>query len=384
MPEIEPTGNHLMAFGVGCFHFGIRVTKPRSLSQEDYIKDIRSCLEGIDTISDINIDYSPIGNQLERIELAEQPDSMEEGECFPNLGYFEYSFSIYLPYRLQAELTDTEEEYIDSGSEHFRIHTNYTFHGPVSFIECQGAALDSSPSSAVVAVRNYLERQINEKNSSVRFENIGPSPFHADFHLVQVHDSDSKETMFEAEYKYNPGYDVITIRAAETRQSRDLAHLKHLLFRSLEAELGFFYELMRKRSAQMNDWAQIEADLEKLLKTTPEKGCRARLLGPIERRKKQKTLFHDLLSFRANKIFLDSSRQEVYRGLYDSGKYAEIFLKKYLDEEIDNMYTYPTNDILEMVRFEEERTAKTFEWTAVLLAAIVGGVVGSVVTHFIR
>ncbi len=378
IPEIESTLSHSTAFGVGCFHFGIRVIEPRSFSPDEYIEDLRNCLEAIDTVSEIEFYYTPISSP-ESIEMSEQPDSMEEGACFPHLDFFRCSFSVYLPYRLQAELTDMDEEFVDSGVEHFKVHTRYTFYGPVTFVECQDAPLHCSPSSAVVAVRKYLERHVNNTDRPVRFEMIGPSPFHADFHLIEDASVEGQESIFQAEYLHKPGYDRITIRAASSGKSSDFDHLKLQLFEALEDELGFFYELMRERSAQISAWAEIENNLQELLYAKPSQGMLARHWAPVRRRKKLKALFHDLLSFRANAVFAESSRDEKYRSLYDTGKYT-VILKKYLDEHIENLYTYPTSDVLEMVKFEEERTTKTFEWAAVLLAAILGGLVGAVIT----
>jgi len=383
MPETEPKDGHLMAFGVGCFHFGIQVTEPQTFIPDDYIRDLRNCLEAIDTISEIDIDYTPMAGQPEQIELTGQPDNMEDGICFPHLHFLHYSFSVYLPYRVQAELAGVEEELVDSRSEHFKVHMNYNFYGPITYIECQHAPLRSSPSSAVFTVRKYLERQVNEKNLPVRFETIGPSPFHADFHLIQAPSSEKQDDSFEAEYDHKSGYDRITIRAVHSHNTQDLNNLKFQVFKILEYELGFFYKFMRARSGRIKAWNGIEDSIQQLLDTIPVGKFPNHFWELFVRRRKLKAYFHNLLSFRASGVFFESSRHEEYRSLYYSEK-QKVFLKKYVDEEIENMYTFPINDLLEMVRFEEARTTKTFEWAAVLLAAILGGVVGSVITHLVN
>jgi len=133
----------------------------------------------------------------------------------------------------------------------------------------------------------------------------------------------------------------------------------------------------------MNSWGEIEDNLQQVMDTKSMAKVHIPFLVSIIRRRKIKNLFHDLLSFRAKKVFVEGSRHERYRSLYDRGKH-KVFLKRYLDEEIENMYKYPSDDIIEMVKFEEERTTKTFEWAAVLLAAILGGIVGSFVTHLVK
>lgn len=57
-----------------------------------------------------------------------------------------------------------------------------------------------------------------------------------------------------------------------------------------------------------------------------------------------------------------------------------FFLQDFIDEEIESKYTYPVSDTKESVDFFESKNSKSFELFVTFITAVVGGIIGSIVT----
>ena len=154
----------MIAFGVGCFHFAPRMVPRQRLKASDYIKNIKTTLEGIKSISDININLRLQADVQETyIELDKEKSlpNIAEGEiCFPIFPRFSLEFKIHIPFRVQKDLLKPFKDYYKTSTESFMYYTQYTFFGPVVFIQCIGAKNDAFPSDSVILLRlgDYISR----------------------------------------------------------------------------------------------------------------------------------------------------------------------------------------------------------------------------------
>jgi hypothetical protein len=71
----------VMAFGVGCFHFGLKKIKPPSMSGEDYIQELIHAIESIPNVKKVDVDV-PDEFKEEIIEASESLAPIEEGNVF--------------------------------------------------------------------------------------------------------------------------------------------------------------------------------------------------------------------------------------------------------------------------------------------------------------
>ena len=100
----------------------------------------------------------------------------------PAYALLSIDFEIYIPQRLQNQLTELHED-VPVETETFSVLINYDYEMPFTIVSYDTTEEMPDSSRAVVVIRRYLERQF--KDDFVTFCSLGPSPFHADLLLKQ-------------------------------------------------------------------------------------------------------------------------------------------------------------------------------------------------------
>jgi hypothetical protein len=370
----------MIAFGIGCFHFGLHVASSGPTKASEYIKILKDSLGSIKSISSINVECAETQGE-EAFELSGSAPDLGEGEgCYPYLDFFELSFEIYIPFRVQAEILECPEDLLDTTTERFRFKLINNFEGPVAFVECIGASRESKPSDAVVLMRRYLEKELEAQSTRIRLESLGPSPFHADFFLLPQQTQNNKrragQSPFQCSQQHQEGYDEVIFhydsRAITTEQEA-----KEDLFQVIDSELDLFYEIRRCEVCKINGWEEIQAQLQTLLELQRAKGFRGRIKKLAKRGGLINELVCSLNEFNGQNSFRDTSLNSSHATQYRA---EEHFLKHYVDEALKDRQKYPTSDVADLVKFIDERHGKTWQNFFVLIAAVLGGIMGSLVT----
>uniref|UniRef100_UPI0040483F38 hypothetical protein n=2 Tax=Aliarcobacter sp. TaxID=2321116 RepID=UPI0040483F38 len=156
----------MKAFGIGCIHFGIKDgIENKYITSEEYINEVKKLLESISTVSDIYIDYN---NEIKKAQFPVEKVNprLQDGDfCYPFIDMYELEFKIYIPFRVQSQLINLKEEYLDTYTENFKIYFRHNWHGPLSFIECLNPTSDTNPSTAVQIIREYLYLEVKKLES---------------------------------------------------------------------------------------------------------------------------------------------------------------------------------------------------------------------------
>jgi hypothetical protein len=160
-----------------------------------------------------------------------------------------------------------------------------------------------------------------------------------------------------------------------------LQNAKFELFSRLEDELGFYYHLVSSRLKAHGDWNDVKNTLAKLIDVQGKRKLSQRLLNVFLRGRYINQLFTAMVSLEANQIFRRNSIDEGYRGIYS--KNEPTYLQFYVDDCLKEFTTYPTQQIGDVARFLEGRRSKTVELIIILLAALIGGVAGALLTMLV-
>lgn len=370
----------MIAFGIGCFHFGLRAAPTGQMTAKEYIKILKDSLGSIKSISSINVDYRKAHGE----EIFESPGTtpdLGDGEgCYPYLDFFELSFEIYIPFRVQAEFLECPQDFLDTTTERFRFKLINNYEGPVAFVECIGANRESSPSDAVVLLRRYLEKELEAQSSSIRLESLGPSPFQANFFLLPQPTQNNKrkagQSPFQCSQQHQEGYDEVIFHY-DSRMITTEEEAKEDLFQAIDSELDLFYEIRCCEVCNINGWEEIQVQLQTLLELQRDKG----FWGRTKRLAKRGGLINELVcslsEFKGQNMFRDTSLNSSHASQYRA---EENFLKHYVDEALKDRQKYPTSDVADLVKFIDERHGKTWQNFFVLIAAVLGGILGSLIT----
>ncbi len=369
----------MKSFGVGCLHFSISDKRQGNITVQGYIDEVVRVLEQLTTVSDIDYSFDE-DVKGEEIEVSAPNPQLQNGQpCYPRIPIYNLEFNLYIPFRVQANLINTVEEYVDTGTENFKVYFKHDWYGPLSYIECIDTLSDSSPSTAVHIVREYLSKEIEVLDSFLKADFIGPSPFHADFFLLLDEESKSDESkVFRLEHARIPAYDRLTFRFSRNDFESEDAALA-VLMDELSDELAYFYDLKVKDSRRIHEWQEIQETMHSILEFENE-DSKLRIKDKFLRRPKLfHKVFRDIGLFRGQDIFDKSLREQHYASIYKSEKYS-TYLGVFIDKELSEWQAYPIQETIDLLKYFDQKSSKSFELTIVFIAAVMGGIVGALIT----
>lgn len=254
----------------------------------------------------------------------------------------------------------------------------HDWHGPLSYVEPLEAGHESSPSTSVQVVRKYLFREFAKIETFLLADFIGPSPFHANFFFEFDDEAREEEETFSITIKKKPGYDNVAIRCSKEAFSSEEIALS-ALYDELAQEISFFYDLNRRQSGQIKNWLEIEEVMHAILDFENESSKKKVKDKLFLRPKLFRRIFKDIGLFKGQSISDKSAIARFYNDIYGSGKHV-AYLQHFIDREISESSEFPVNEAVELVRYFDQKTSKIFELSIVVFAAILGGLIGSVIT----
>lgn len=370
----------MVYFGVGCFHFGVSELMPLQFSAQDYTNEIQDTLKRLSTVSHIDIDYEELGGPTKK-QFSFQPDSIPDfssGEgWFPQIDFLDLSFELYIPFRLQAELLKKEEQSLRTESERFSVKMKNGYEAPVAFVvPLDAKTSECRASEAVKLVRLYLNRELQTHGTTLAFQFTGPSPFHANFSV------DLKDTTDHIDVELNTikqfGYDDFVFTCNASHYVDENSAVQEVMYK-IAPELTFYYALIHAHNFAYHEWESVGTKINTFFKSEQASGfwrktkhitTHGRLLGD---------LVDTICSFRAEQISSRRPLDDGYRSIYA----RQGYLKEYIDAKYNNPPTFPVKEVSEIVKFRENRHNMFWGAVAVLISAILGGLVGGLTTYCI-
>lgn len=354
-------------FGVGCFEFRPQQSVPFTITVKKHAEAITKGLSQLTSLSDLEVFFDE--EDVEELDIDQEIPSLAEGTCFPELSFGRIHFSLYIPMRIQKELHPGH--WSSTNTEHFAIYVRYSFNGPVVFVECVNAGSDCDPSDGVIVVREYLKQQLAHSDSII-FDCIGPSPFHADF-FAQQHPS-TKD--IDVEQTKRPGYNRFDIKTNWSLEDPDGLDR---VFNAFEYELDDFYHLARQRVLQMNRWSTLEEDWSSL-RVLVRAGATFYQLGRrLEIHKAARNLVTDAYAFSADRSMAKQSANETVNETHRNG--LPPLMANFVEASLSEAFPeYPVDSLIAWATHIHDSSFKTAELGTVFLSALVGGLVGSILT----
>ncbi|CQI96512.1 Uncharacterised protein [Yersinia rohdei] len=365
----------MKVFGGACFNFSLKSIPGKIITVCEYVQEIEISLNKIHNVANIEVDYLE-EDSYEDIELDYIRGDMNHGYgAYPQVPCLNVKFDIYLPYRVQSEILNESDSTLLTKSENFRVYIFETFYGMASYVEVLNCQEGSSGSYAVRVIRDFLDSEFKKIDTFLFFDFLGPSPFHADFKLISGNDIENKITMERIKIK---GYDELLFNYNPNCFASDEDALSHI-FEELNTELSYFYVLVSAKVRLMYRWEDIENDLNNIFLLEENKNS----VSVFFRRKKViNAILKKIWIFKSEVISSSGSEKINYDSIYKRGGDV-FFLQEFVDEEIESKYTYPVSDTKELVDFFESKNSKSIELFVTFITAVVGGIIGSVVTVLI-
>lgn len=369
------------AFGIGCFNFGIKKKLPFNFKGDNYLKELENCLTKISNLNNLNIESDDDFKDWTLTIDEDLPYLSKSGDFFPSPYILDIQFELYIPFRIQAEITDTKEKYLGTNSENFRVSIHYNYHFPVTIVEVINPSKETDPSTAVQIIREFLKKEINTKNEKyIKFESLGPSPFHIDcFIKPNDSDKDPDNWLIESEETTQKGYDSIIFNY-NTSVFKDADEALDYLRDSIIEEFSFVYKYISIRVEKMYQWSEIQTLVERLVTIQKTNGIigiwqkiytRSSLIGNV---------YTELAEFESKSISVAGLRQKEYNEIYRVKD--ELFFQNFIDNELNEHINYPSKQMAELVSFFESRRVKNIELIIAIFASLIGGAIGAMLTIY--
>jgi hypothetical protein len=361
------------SFGVGCFHFELEDARDDELiNPKAYADRLRAHLAQYPNVEEVSIEPFRASAEL-GFEAARDGD---DGDIAWAVGVrpwpvnWTFSFRLNIPLRLQRELLRMpfgDDRSLEA--ERLDVALHYADNMPVAIIEGHEEYL-SRPSTAVLLVRQYLE-QYAPAGTGVRFRFMGPSPFHADFYVK----FGGPEGTFEVNIEELQGYDDVDYVAGSDFDAAEVIGYAH---ESTAKELGVYYKLMQSRNRLMREWHELSQSIDELVEQAHRRsGWLAFKYGPWWRARLDRASL-ELVRF---KLRADEVVTDAVSALDELAKKKTLDdLRKYSDAETARLRQYAVQDFSEMLALLERRSHAATANVTVMVAALLGGIIGAVLT----
>lgn len=175
------------------------------------------------------------------------------------------------------------------------------------------------------------------------------------------------------------GYDEI-IFDYDTQIFKNEQNAEACIFKKIIPELAFFYGIQRMRVTKLRKWEQIEELLDNIIPKNIKKDNLERLREFISYSGKIKKLFVAIAIFEKDLIFIKEEILNDYKDIY-SDRWDSYF-QDFIDKAMKEDETYPTNQLIQLLNYLESNRAKNMELLTMFFSAIVGGIIGALITLF--
>ena len=364
------------SFGIACFNFGLDRSKVSAMTGEEYVAALAECLESFPSITRVEIDWDDsfeISGDL--LDVIEEP-----GQAFhPYPIPANVNLELYIPFRLQSSLIDIEEEFLETFTETFRISIVSAYYHNVTFVEPVAPTKEANPWDAVRIVREFLKSQFELLlPEPFIFEILGPSPFHS--HCFIMPSANLGDLSLKAEKIIEAGSK--TLLFMYDPDMMDFEEARAEIFRQASTEMALFYNNIATRNQQNLVWRVILELVRKLSSINRLPWWKRSVKMLLGHSRHLFAAYSAITSFEMDRLYSEWSRHNDYSHVYVDCE--NPFFKSEIDSTFEEEFDYSIKNLSDLLGFAETRRAQSVQVAFLILAAVVGGVVGALVTLLMK
>lgn len=363
----------IKAFNVGCMWFADKrdiFSSPRwgRFEVEKYNESISRALSKVPGISNLKVTSGDHYTFFEAYDHEHQSIRF-----FPIPFSFRCEFTISIAEEVQRSydiLTPTK-----IGNADINVILSSGSGSPVLYVSYNADTLDSRPSDATYVLRKYLEDQVNKIDAAIELKILGPSPFHADF-FMELGQTDRSEFELKDITAYFGGYGSFLITCDKDHfENLDDAYVEYFIT-SFQI-VAHFYDVVKMRNDLSKLYQTVEKNLENLVSIEKARGPRGYIRRLIQAPAISTVLMISVSEVETQKLALKALKERV-ANKRDSNALRPF--ATYAENEIDKTDPLPLTNISELAKFFLGTTAGNLQNIVALLAGLMGGAIGAVIT----
>lgn len=375
--EVVPSEGKVISFAIGCMCFSLRKNFAESkgeITSKEYIEILQRELEQIAAINDIEITSSETWTL--------KAESLVGEEAIKLLNDIRVQFRINIPERMQDSLY--KEIYGDEQnnlikSEEFLVKIEDTYYFPILFVRIKGDNQYREASRALVLVREYLIKELKDRNSKIDVKILGPTPFHADFFLGP---DESKN--FDGIYGFRS--DVLKARGYDSIYAfynkddyKDIEGAYNDLSLDISQEAEIFYMIRSNDHDRINEWQILNNQMDDVI--NKEGKFFKKQLSKLFYAKRIEKVYSSIYSFGVSSALSSAVESSGFKSVYDADKPHHI--KYVVEKEISTSMQYPVSELMKMIEFLENRRSKNIEVIYLAISTLIGAGIGALITYLV-
>ncbi len=366
----------VISFAVGSFFFAPDGPFPYDFTGRDHMNRIRAALEHLANVNEVELEYSPEFDDKQMILTEALPVIGERLDYSPSPTYMTLDFRLDLPMRLQQELSPWRfvGQPVDTKTEHFHVSIRQKFHASVAFITLIDPGRSPSPSTAVAILREFLTKAFAD-TEHLRFDCLGPSPFHADFFIRPSRQAD-EERPFTCLRTTREGYDRITYRY-NGADFDTIDEARDHIFDAIDNAFDFVYHLQQVEAHDLVQFDEITDLVTLLVELEKEKG-----LTGFWKRFRSTSVRSDALmklaDFEAEQVYRQVPTMRTYRQITRQEDAACILSD--IDELTQRPMRWPVEQTERLLQLFERRRSSALQNIVTSIAGLVGVGIGALLT----
>lgn len=374
MTSVEAATDARVTFGMGCFVFEFDRAKPgRIVTVDKWREELERALLAMANVSDVDVSLEDFEGAKDASWSASSFDIQTEVQDFEPMPMGAHvTFEIVVAKRLHPELLDGET--LDA--ERFRVFTTYGYFGPCTFVTCLDG--DADGALAVRLLWRFFTRELSKHTSSIVFENLGPSPFHASC-SVRLVDGDSSGW----ERLPRVGYDSFRFSVGSDECDGDLAEAVAVTQAQLSQELSLFYGLVRDRNYALHASYALTSKTEELVASHQRTGLRAAASRVFKSGAKARSLGLEALDLDLFVRNASRSDEDARKNVYSDSRTIGA-LRSHVEEMLKEIQTIRFDNAMDVVHFVEGGRSKEMEISVIAGATVLGGLAGGLVALLAR
>ena len=162
--------------------------------------------------------------------------------------------TVHMSQRVQKDYVQHYRQALKA--ENFAVEIDFSEPMPIAYVWLgQG---EDNPSTAISVLWKHFK---NSEDDNIRFQMIGPSPFHADFFV-----SRNDKTKFDIRIEERLGYDDVEITAP---RNDEVGNIKKAVMFRLSKEVSLFYSVVRDSIVLDREFRKLTKAAESLTENAP-------------------------------------------------------------------------------------------------------------------
>lgn len=378
MPDIPPAPKPEakgIGFGLGCIQFVPKAEWVESLSVAQYLSDLEDSLRSLHAVSEVEAENrSDLTSENIHGKLPLIRDGC--GCLFPD-AILRIRVKLHIPHRIQDEIREGMQ--IATNTEDFVLRIYQEYSSSVAVIEALSPSATMDGADCVYLIREFLSKAMDESDSCrMRLDFLGPSPFHADFVILPADEEQCaamEGELIRIKITRRIGYDKIEWLINDKALSLEAA--KRIIYRDLAHEADLFYEVQQRRVALFRSWHRAQVTALNAIRVTEGLSLANAAKTYAKRLRSLREAILAVSEFRMMDI---STRSELKREFarHVPSEYGAV--TGYVKQEIDDIEVLPATELSNMLQFIESRSHQLDNRFVAVVASIIGGLVGGLLT----